>query len=225
MTNFQATDADIGADLINTRTMWPTLSGRLHAAIRILWIAWAIVALTVFVASLPAYLGGVAPHSANPEAAGQFTAGQTTLVTQSLDVASAVASITAAIISLGLATLLFLRKSNDGMAMFVSFLMLTYGIVLAGPLERLGLIWEPARDLVHSISHSYIAARLSISEWAIRSQVDALDSSCLPIVDSRTIANAVSGYIFHHQSCSVNRNSNLCPSFTSSRNLCSNLSI
>jgi len=147
MTNFQATDADIGADLINTRTMWPTLSGRLHAAIRILWIAWAIVALTVFVASLPAYLGGVAPHSANPEAAGQFTAGQTTLVTQSLDVASAVASITAAIISLGLATLLFLRKSNDGMAMFVSFLMLTYGIVLAGPLERLGLIWEPARDL------------------------------------------------------------------------------
>jgi len=60
MTNFQATDADIGADIINTRTMWPTLSGRLHAAIRILWIAWAIVALTVFVASLPAYLGGVA---------------------------------------------------------------------------------------------------------------------------------------------------------------------
>jgi signal transduction histidine kinase len=89
----------------------------------------------------------VAPQSANPEAAGQFTAGQTTLVTQSLDAASAVASITAAIISLGLATLLFLRKSNDGMAMFVSFLMLTYGIVLAGPLERLGLIWEPARDL------------------------------------------------------------------------------
>jgi signal transduction histidine kinase len=147
MTNFQTTDADMGVEINNAESTWPALHGRLHTAVRILWIGWAIVALGIFVASLPAYLGGMTPHSANPEATGQFAAGQSTLVTQSIDAASAVASITAAIVSLGLATLLFLRKSNDGMAMFVSFLMLTYGIVLAGPLERLGLIWEPARDL------------------------------------------------------------------------------
>ena len=118
MTNFQATDADLGVEVNNADTTWPALQGRLHTAVRILWIGWAIVALGIFVTSLPAYLGGIVPHSANAEAAGQST-----LVTQSLDAASAIASITAAIISLGLATLLFLRKSNDGMAMFVSFLM------------------------------------------------------------------------------------------------------
>ena len=57
------------------------------------------------------------------------------------------ASITAALVSLSLATLLFMRKSNDGMAMFVSFLLLTYGVVMAGPLERLTLIWDPIENI------------------------------------------------------------------------------
>ncbi|MGB3713188.1 MAG: hypothetical protein WA996_02045 [Candidatus Promineifilaceae bacterium] len=70
------------------------------------------------------------------------------MLAQVFDVAGAVASITAALVSLSLATLLFLRKSDDGMAMFVSFLLLTYGIVLAGPLEKLALLWDSVGDAV-----------------------------------------------------------------------------
>lgn len=143
MTHLQATGAVAGAEIDNKNTTWPSLHGRLHTAVRILWVGWALGALGIFIASLPAYFGGVVPHSSN-----LVTTEEVSLVAQIIDVAGAAASITAALVSMGLATLLFLRKSNDGMAMFVSFLLLTYGIVMAGPLERFALLLDSGGDLV-----------------------------------------------------------------------------
>jgi signal transduction histidine kinase len=143
MTHLQATGAVMGADVDNEIRTWPALHGRLHTAVRILWVIWALGALGIFIASLPAYFGGVVPHSSNLVAAEEIS-----LAAEIFDVAGAIASISAALVSMGLATLLFLRKSDDGMAMFVSFLLLTYGIVMAGPLERLALLLDSVGDSV-----------------------------------------------------------------------------
>jgi hypothetical protein len=53
-----------------------------------------------------------------------------------LDLLGALASITAALVSLTLAGVLFWRKSEDWMVMFISSYLLAYGTVMAGPLER-----------------------------------------------------------------------------------------
>src|SRR6266511_5472891 len=52
-------------------------------------------------------------------------------------------SLSAASVSLALACLLFWKKANDAMALFVSFFLLLYGIVLSGPLESFTLYWLP----------------------------------------------------------------------------------
>ncbi|MFN2188135.1 MAG: hypothetical protein ACK2T3_05175, partial [Candidatus Promineifilaceae bacterium] len=147
MTQLETAAVDVSA-ASSSKAKWPSLTGHLRTAVRVLWILSAIIALGVLVASLPAYTSGLFHSSAGPEVSGQVASKQATILTDSLDIASSAASLSASIVSLSLAALLFLRKSNDGMAMFVSFLMLTYGIVLAGPLERLALVWAPAAELV-----------------------------------------------------------------------------
>ena len=52
-----------------------------------------------------------------------------------VDILGVVASISAALLCLTLATVLFLRKSEDWMSMLVASYLLVYGIVLCGPLE------------------------------------------------------------------------------------------
>jgi len=54
-----------------------------------------------------------------------------------LDLLGVLASITSALVCLTLAGVLFWRRSEDWMVMFISLYFLVYGIVLAGPLERL----------------------------------------------------------------------------------------
>jgi signal transduction histidine kinase len=43
--------------------------------------------------------------------------------------------------------LLYWRKPDDGMALFVSFYMLAYGIVLAGPLQEVERLWRGTEDM------------------------------------------------------------------------------
>ena len=56
---------------------------------------------------------------------------------RALDLGGALASFTSALVCVALAGLLFWRKPSDRMALFVSFYLLAYGIVFAGPLEHL----------------------------------------------------------------------------------------
>ena len=52
-----------------------------------------------------------------------------------LDLLGVLASITAALVCLTLAVVLFWRRSNDWMVVFVSSYLLLYGTIMAGPLE------------------------------------------------------------------------------------------
>ena len=113
-----------------------TLRGRWLVIARAAWGIIAALALGLFVASIPAYvltLGKAAWFGAPVEAPDK--------VVFVLDLIGALASIAAVLLCLILAGVLFWRKSDDWMVMFVSSYLLVYGIVLAGPLERLEVFY------------------------------------------------------------------------------------
>jgi hypothetical protein len=119
---------------MSARTLPPatTLRGRWLVIARAAWVVIATLALGLFVASIPAYvltLGKAAWFGASVG------------VAFALDLLGVVASITAALVCLTLASVVFWRRSNDWMVMFISSYLLVYGIVLAGPLERLEVFY------------------------------------------------------------------------------------
>ncbi len=112
-----------------------TLHGRWLVIARAAWVIVATLALVLFVASIPGYVSnilklGQADWMGAPVEA---PAG----VVFALDLLGVLASITAALVCLTLAGVLFWRKSDEWMVMFISSYLLVYGTVLAGPLERL----------------------------------------------------------------------------------------
>lgn len=100
--------------------------------VRIAWLVGAALALGVFIISIPAYLIGISE--------GRFLAGPVenpSAIANLLNIAGGLASFLAASLSLGLAALIFLKRQDDRMALFVSFYLLGYGILMVGPLEIL----------------------------------------------------------------------------------------
>lgn len=119
------------------------LTGRwLRLARRAWWIV-AAVAAGIFIAALPAYvpnLGrGPSDVAASIESSARFVF--------AVDLLTALASITAVLVSLSLAAVLFRRKGDDWMALFVSYYLLGYGIVLAGPLDVLDALWPGTYEM------------------------------------------------------------------------------
>jgi signal transduction histidine kinase len=94
----------------------------------VLWYPAAAVAFGIFIASLPRYFYG---HSI-----------VSLLLSRSnwnfaLSPAFVVASISAALLSLALAWVLYSQKRGERMAIFLSFFLLYYGVVFAGPMWTL----------------------------------------------------------------------------------------
>jgi len=107
----------------------PRSSIRSRLATAAWWLAFAL-ALGVLVASMPGYAARVArPPSDFPGLAPAYRL--------AIDLLSAAASFGAALLSVGLAALLFARRRGDVMAVFVAFYLLAYGILFGGPLEML----------------------------------------------------------------------------------------
>ena len=88
------------------------LHGRARSVVRITWVALAILTLTVFIVSIPAYLGRF-------DSPVQFHAGYGI----ALDI------IQVAVFCLA-ATAIFWLKSNDRMAVFVSTALLMFGVAI-----------------------------------------------------------------------------------------------
>lgn len=102
---------------------------------RILWIALAVLVVAVFLTSLPGYLRQADEHLhligiRQPPAGILF-----------LLVGSGLASITAALLSMGLAFLLFRHPWDELMIPYLAFYLLAYSVVMAGPLEMWALAW------------------------------------------------------------------------------------
>jgi signal transduction histidine kinase len=96
------------------------------------WVISAAVALLVFLAAIPlgyALLFSGTPADPPIDAPGWYVS--------VLAFANGLASMLVALVSLGLAALLFWKRRDEPIALLVSFYLLAYGIVMAGPLEAL----------------------------------------------------------------------------------------
>jgi len=121
---------------MSTRTSPPrttTLHGRWLVIARAAWVIVAALALGLFITSIPAYVTNVLNLG---QADWMRAVEAPTAVVFALDLLGVLASITAALLCLTLAAVLFRRKSDEWMVMFISSYLLVYGVVLAGPLER-----------------------------------------------------------------------------------------
>jgi hypothetical protein len=108
------------------------LRGRWLLLVRAAWVIIATLALSLFVASVPGYVSNVL----NPGQAGWMRAVEAPAgLVYVFDLLGVLASLMTVLVCLTLACVLFWRKSDDWMVMFVSSYLLVYGTVLAGPLE------------------------------------------------------------------------------------------
>jgi hypothetical protein len=110
-----------------------SLRGRWLVIARAAWVVIATLALLLFVASTPGYISSVLSLGQADWIGARVEApASLVFVVELLDV---LVSITSAVVCFSLASVLFLRKSDDWMVIFISSYLLVYGTVLVGPLE------------------------------------------------------------------------------------------
>lgn len=129
---------------------------------QVVWVISAVLALGVLFASVPGYL----EEAHYGDFVGQEVEAPFGLV-RALDVTGVLASFMSALICLALAGLLFWRKRGEGMALFVSFYLLAYGVVLAGPLEQLDLLVPGASLLATNVLQPVLFVAPSVALLAV----------------------------------------------------------
>jgi hypothetical protein len=110
-----------------------TLRGRWLLLARAAWVVIAALTLGVFVASISGYVSSVF-ELGRADWMGAPVEAPAALVF-ALDLVGLLASVTAALLCLTLGVVLFWRRSDDWMVVFVSSYLLAYGSVFAGLLE------------------------------------------------------------------------------------------
>ena len=100
---------------------------------RVAWVGIATLAFGVLVASGPGYLSDIL-QLGRASWMGAPVEAPAALVF-ALDLLGVLASVTAALLCLTLGVVLFWRRSDDWMVVFISSYLLAYGAVFAGPLE------------------------------------------------------------------------------------------
>lgn len=84
-----------------------------------------------------------------------------------LNIVGSGARLAAALISLVLASVLFLKRPNEGMALFLSYFLLVHGIVVAGPLASLEFFWPGLSTLVWNVIAPILFAPLMVAFLSI----------------------------------------------------------
>lgn len=121
------------------------LRGSLLRAARVGWITLALVALVILLTSLPGYARiSIGELSHVPSA-------YSTASTSFFAVASAVASLASALLSVGLAWILFRFKFEEPTAAALAYYLLVYGVVMAGPMEHWGSYWLGNHEFVTTL--------------------------------------------------------------------------
>ncbi len=126
----------------------PRIEGSWLRAAQVAYLTLGVIAVGILLASLPAYalrFGGQLAHG-TPEMA---SAG-----VRFFAAASGVTSLASALLSLGLSWLLFRRRFAEPAAMALSFFLLVYGVVMAGPLEGWMFYW------LGSLEYAWLAQSL-----------------------------------------------------------------
>ena len=129
----------------------PELSGRWLRAARVTWIALALLAVAILVTSLPGYAEAFRGELAHIAAQDQ-SLGITVIA-----ILAGLASLAAALLSLVLATLFFRSRFAEPMVAALSFFLLLYAMVMAGPLETWAAYWLGDNALVMRLQGLLIA--------------------------------------------------------------------
>ena len=158
------------------------------------WVVVAVLAVGVLLASLTGYsiwLQGESPITPGPDPVSGF------------NVLGGVTSLAGTLISLGLGFLLFLRKRHEPMALFVSFYVMVYGVVLSGPLESLTPLFPWVFDLATGLIQPLLLAAPTVwliillpdgrfvpawSRWV--GVVSVASLAFLPFLDAQSVSTA-----------------------------------
>ena len=111
------------------------LSGRTLRMAKGAWLLLAFVTFVILVTSLPGYAQTFSGELAHIAAEDQNR------VTAVFAILSGVASLASALLSLGLAALFFRRRFTETVAAALSFYLLLYAVIMAGPLENWSAYW------------------------------------------------------------------------------------
>ena len=107
---------------------------------RIAWIIVAMIAVIILIASLPGYWARWQGEISHISVSGNQPG------IRIFAIAGGIASLSSALLSISLAFLLFRRKFSEPIAILVSFFLMIYGIVMAGPLEHLEVFLPGVRE-------------------------------------------------------------------------------
>lgn len=125
---------------------------------QILWYPAAAVALGIFLAALPRYFAGFSNGSLE-----ELLHTSRSNWNMILSLAYTLASISAGLLSLGLAWLLFRQKRDERMAIFLSYFLLYYGVFFAGPIWMLAnQSHEPSFRVVLLISSFFFPLLITL---------------------------------------------------------------
>lgn len=126
-------------------TAVPRLTGAWLVVARVAWLVLALVALAILLTSLPGYarnFGGQLSHvSTDSQSRGGIL----------LAALSGLASLASALLSLTLATVFFRRRFAEPAAAALSFYLLSYAVVMAGPLETWSSYWRGDASLAMTL--------------------------------------------------------------------------
>ena len=117
------------------------------------WYGFAVIALGIFILAVPALMIAAEEHFS-----GAAVATEPSLLLYAINIVSFLAFTAAALISCILAGVLFLKRPEDRMALFIAYFLLVYGVVRAGPLASFEYLWPGARVFVWSVLQSLILA-------------------------------------------------------------------
>lgn len=99
---------------------------------RLAWYPVATLAFAILIAAVPGFFIIGTEGNVDP----RFSASPSALITMILRI-TIIAAVVASLVSLLLAVLLFRRRSTDRMAIVTSYVLLGYGVIMAGPFEAL----------------------------------------------------------------------------------------
>jgi hypothetical protein len=122
----------------------PTRNKRWLKAARYAWLILAGVTLIFVAAALPGYLAG---FPSDVETSVQVSAE----LISATRIISSIASLAAALLSIGLAVLLYFRRPQDSMALFISYYLLLYALVMTGMLEAFMSYWGYSQEIALNI--------------------------------------------------------------------------
>lgn len=121
---------------LNGTSNYPRLEGKWLRVARIAWIILAVVALFIFITSLPGHslriTSGVPGHGTVEVPSSRY------VLLQSVNT---IISLASSVLSFSLSLILFRRKFENPAVAAVSFYLLFYSVVMTGPLEAWGYYW------------------------------------------------------------------------------------